>query len=103
MEKARLINCTFNEPPLADAPQTLAGSWKVLTGLSTTMRMSSPHRAGYRRALLYATSARESRGEIVDLGCGNGVIGLTLLDKTRRRKWCLSMNRRWRLLPAVER
>lgn len=27
MEKARLINCTFNEPPLADAPQTV--SWKL--------------------------------------------------------------------------
>ncbi len=26
-KKARLINCTFNEPPLADAPQTV--SWKL--------------------------------------------------------------------------
>ncbi|ETJ30814.1 hypothetical protein Q604_UNBC14677G0001, partial [human gut metagenome] len=25
-KKARLINCTFNEPPLADAPQTV--SWR---------------------------------------------------------------------------
>lgn len=41
-KKARLINCTFNEPPLAMRRRPLAGNWKVLTGLSTTMRMSSP-------------------------------------------------------------
>lgn len=41
-KKARLINCTFNEPPLPMRRRPLAGSWKALTGLSTTMRMFSP-------------------------------------------------------------
>lgn len=100
-KKARLINCTFNEPPLADAPQTV--SWK-LEGTDWTIHN---HANVFSRtgldigARFFMQHLPENlEGEIVDLGCGNGVIGLTLLDKTRRRKWCLSMNRRWRLLPA---
>lgn len=60
-KKARLINCTFNEPPLADAPQTV--SWK-LEGTDWTIHN---HANVFSRtgldigALLYATSARESR------------------------------------------
>lgn len=66
--------------------QTLVGrcaarplmSWKALTGLSTTADRLS-HRLDV--ALTYSICQRISRW-IVDLGCGNGVIGLTLLDKT---------------------
>lgn len=41
-KKARLINCTFNRRRWPMRRRPLAGSWKALTGLSTTMRMSSP-------------------------------------------------------------
>ncbi|HCK1094429.1 TPA: 23S rRNA (guanine(1835)-N(2))-methyltransferase RlmG, partial [Escherichia coli] len=86
-KKARLINCTFNEPPLADAPQTV--SWKLedtdwtihnhanvfsRTGLDIGARFFMQH------------LPENLEGEIVDLGCGNGVIGLTLLDKNPQAK-----------------
>lgn len=81
-KKARLINCTFSHPQLADAPQTL--SWKLedtgwtihnhanvfsRTGLDIGARFFMQHLPG------------NLDGEIVDLGCGNGVIGLSLLAK----------------------
>ena len=39
-KKARLINCTFNEPPLADAPQTVNGHMGI--SLSMKLRNSPP-------------------------------------------------------------
>ncbi|ELY6246446.1 23S rRNA (guanine(1835)-N(2))-methyltransferase RlmG [Cronobacter universalis] len=79
-KKARLIHCAFSAPALADAPETL--SWK-LDG--TPWRMHN-HASVFSRASLdigarffmqHLPDAVE--GEMVDLGCGNGVIGLTLL------------------------
>ncbi|EAS9164475.1 23S rRNA (guanine(1835)-N(2))-methyltransferase RlmG [Salmonella enterica subsp. salamae] len=81
-KKARLINCTFSNPQLAAAPQTL--SWKLedtgwtihnhanvfsCTGLDIGARFFMQH------------LPENLDGEIVDLGCGNGVIGLSLLAK----------------------
>lgn len=87
MEKARLINCTFNEPQLADAPQTV--SWK-LEGTDWTIHN---HANVFSRtgldigARFFMQHLPENlEGEIVDLGCGNGVIGLTLLDKNPQAK-----------------
>jgi 23S rRNA (guanine1835-N2)-methyltransferase len=40
-------------------------------------------------------------GEIVDLGCGNGVIGLTLLAKNPEASVVFAMSRRWRSPPVV--
>jgi 23S rRNA (guanine1835-N2)-methyltransferase len=81
-KKARLINCTFSEPALADAPQTL--SWK-LEGTDWTIHN---HANVFSRtgldigARFFIEHLPENlEGEIVDLGCGNGVIGLTLLEK----------------------
>lgn len=86
-KKARLINCTFNEPQLADAPQTV--SWK-LEGTDWTIHN---HANVFSRtgldigARFFMQHLPENlEGEIVDLGCGNGVIGLTLLDKNPQAK-----------------
>lgn len=86
-KKARLINCTFNEPPLVDAPQTV--SWK-LEGTDWTIHN---HANVFSRtgldigARFFMQHLPENlEGEIVDLGCGNGVIGLTLLDKNPQAK-----------------
>lgn len=91
-KKARQINCTFNEPPLADAPQTDAPqtvSWK-LEGTDWTIHN---HANVFSRtgldigARFFMQHLPENlEGEIVDLGCGNGVIGLTLLDKNPQAK-----------------
>ena len=81
-KKARLINCTFAAPELADAPDTL--SWK-LEGTDWTIHN---HANVFSRtgldigARFFMEHLPENlEGEIVDLGCGNGVIGLTLLAK----------------------
>ncbi len=81
-KKARLINCTFTAPAVADAPQTL--SW-TLEGTPWTIHN---HANVFSRtgldigARFFMQHLPENLdGEIVDLGCGNGVIGLTLLDK----------------------
>ncbi|CAH6660485.1 23S rRNA (guanine(1835)-N(2))-methyltransferase RlmG [Pseudocitrobacter vendiensis] len=81
-KKARLINCTFTKPVLADESQILSWplegtSWTIhnhanvfsRTGLDIGARFFMEHLPG------------NLEGEIVDLGCGNGVIGLTLLEK----------------------
>ncbi|KAA1047934.1 23S rRNA (guanine(1835)-N(2))-methyltransferase RlmG [Pseudocitrobacter sp. 73] len=81
-KKARLINCTFTKPELADESQILSWplegtSWTIhnhanvfsRTGLDIGARFFMEHLPG------------DLEGEIVDLGCGNGVIGLTLLEK----------------------
>ena len=81
-KKARLINCTFSAPALADAPQTL--SWK-LDGTDWTIHNHANVFSrtgldiGARFFMQHLPDNLE--GEIVDLGCGNGVIGLTLLEK----------------------
>lgn len=80
--KARLINCTFSNPPLADAPQTL--SWKLEdTGWTIHNHANVFSRTGLDiGARFFMQHLPENLdGEIVDLGCGNGVIGLSLLAK----------------------
>ena len=81
-KKARLINCTFTKPALADESQIQ--SWP-LEGTSWTIHN---HANVFSRtgldigARFFIEHLPENlEGEIVDLGCGNGVIGLTLLAK----------------------
>ncbi|EBI7158857.1 23S rRNA (guanine(1835)-N(2))-methyltransferase RlmG [Salmonella enterica] len=81
-KKARLINCTFSHPQLADAPQTL--SWKLEdTGWTIHNHANVFSRTeldiGARFFMQHLPENLD--GEIVDLGCGNGVIGLSLLAK----------------------
>ncbi|HAE1582155.1 TPA_asm: 23S rRNA (guanine(1835)-N(2))-methyltransferase RlmG [Salmonella enterica subsp. enterica serovar Enteritidis] len=81
-KKARLINCTFSHPQLADAPQTL--SWKLEdTGWTIHNHANVFSRTGLDiGARFFMQHLSENLdGEIVDLGCGNGVIGLSLLAK----------------------
>ncbi|KAA7956521.1 23S rRNA (guanine(1835)-N(2))-methyltransferase RlmG [Salmonella enterica subsp. enterica serovar Anatum] len=81
-KKARLINCTFSHPQLADAPQTL--SWKLEdTGWTIHNHANVFSRTGLDiGASFFMQHLPENLdGEIVDLGCGNGVIGLSLLAK----------------------
>ncbi|EID9103332.1 23S rRNA (guanine(1835)-N(2))-methyltransferase RlmG [Salmonella enterica] len=81
-KKARLINCTFSHPQLADAPQTL--SWKLEdTGWTIHNHANVFSRTGLDiGARFFMQHLPENLdGEIVDLGCGNGVIGLSLLAK----------------------
>ncbi|EPA5277385.1 23S rRNA (guanine(1835)-N(2))-methyltransferase RlmG [Salmonella enterica] len=81
-KKARLINCTFSHPQLADAPQTL--SWKLEdTGWTIHNHANVFSRTGLDiGARFFMQHLPENLdGEIVDLGYGNGVIGLSLLAK----------------------
>ncbi|EGT8012330.1 23S rRNA (guanine(1835)-N(2))-methyltransferase RlmG [Salmonella enterica] len=81
-KKARLINCTFSNPQLAAAPQTL--SWKLEdTGWTIHNHANVFSRTGLDiGACFFMQHLPENLdGEIVDLGCGNGVIGLSLLAK----------------------
>ncbi|ELM1642310.1 23S rRNA (guanine(1835)-N(2))-methyltransferase RlmG [Salmonella enterica] len=81
-KKARLINCTFSNPQLAAAPQTL--SWKLEdTGWTIHNHANVFSRTGLDiGARFFMQHLPENLdGEIVDLGCGNGVIGLRLLAK----------------------
>ena len=79
-KKARLINCAFTAPALSEESQItswpLEGTdWTIhnhanvfsRTGLDIGARFFMEH------------LPRDLEGEIVDLGCGNGVIGMTLL------------------------
>ncbi|WNJ79007.1 23S rRNA (guanine(1835)-N(2))-methyltransferase RlmG [Cedecea neteri] len=81
-KKARLINPTFSKPDLADVPETL--SWK-LDGTDWTIHNHANvfSRTGLDIGARFFLESLPSdlEGEIVDLGCGNGVIGLTLLEK----------------------
>ncbi|EAB1955786.1 23S rRNA (guanine(1835)-N(2))-methyltransferase RlmG [Salmonella enterica subsp. enterica serovar Ohio] len=86
-KKARLINCTFSHPQLADAPQTL--SWKLEdTGWTIHNHANVFSRTGLDiGARFFMQHLSENLdGEIVDLGCGNGVIGLSLLAKNPQAK-----------------
>ncbi|CHO31467.1 methyltransferase family protein [Salmonella enterica subsp. enterica serovar Typhi] len=81
-KKARLINCTFSHPQLANAPQTL--SWKLEdTGWTIHNHANVFSRTGLDiGARFFMQHLPENLdGEIVDLGWGNGVIGLSLLAK----------------------
>ncbi|EAM1506481.1 23S rRNA (guanine(1835)-N(2))-methyltransferase RlmG [Salmonella enterica] len=81
-KKARLINCTFSHPQLADAPQTL--SWKLEdTGWTIHNHANVFSRTGLDIGARFFMQHLPVNldGEIVDLGCGNGVIGLSLLAK----------------------
>jgi 23S rRNA (guanine1835-N2)-methyltransferase len=79
-KKARLINCTFTGPDVAEVPETY--DWK-LEGTDWTIHnhanvfSRSGLDIGARLFLKHLPSNVE--GEMVDLGCGNGVIGLQLL------------------------
>ncbi len=79
-KKARLINCTFTGPEVADAPETF--DWK-LEGTDWTIHnhanvfSRSGLDIGARLFMKHLPSNIE--GELADLGCGNGVIGMTLL------------------------
>ncbi|MBU4682085.1 23S rRNA (guanine(1835)-N(2))-methyltransferase RlmG [Cedecea davisae] len=81
-KKARLINPTVTKPELADAPETL--SWK-LEGTPWTIHNHANvfSRTGLDIGARFFIEHLPSdlEGEIVDLGCGNGVIGLTLLER----------------------
>ncbi|EGC8574290.1 23S rRNA (guanine(1835)-N(2))-methyltransferase RlmG [Salmonella enterica] len=86
-KKARLINCTFSHPQLPDVPQTL--SWKLEdTGWTIHNHANVFSRTGLDiGARFFMQHLPENLdGEIVDLGCGNGVIGLSLLAKNPQAK-----------------
>ena len=81
-KKARLVNCTFSAPALADTPQTLSWTldgtdWTIHNHANVFSRTGLD--IGARFFMQHLPDNLE--GEIVDLGCGNGVVGLTLLDK----------------------
>ncbi|AHJ76491.1 23S rRNA (guanine(1835)-N(2))-methyltransferase [Kosakonia sacchari] len=79
-KKARLINCTFSAPALEES--SVLASWK-LDGTNWTIHnhanvfSRSGLDIGARFFLQHLPENVE--GEMVDLGCGNGVIGLKLL------------------------
>ncbi|SFT86279.1 23S rRNA (guanine1835-N2)-methyltransferase [Kosakonia arachidis] len=85
-KKARLINCTFTAPVLANGLQL--ASWK-LDGTDWTIHnhanvfSRSGLDIGARFFLQHLPEGIE--GEMVDLGCGNGVIGLQLLAQNPGR------------------
>lgn len=81
-KKARLINAVFTAPDLKAAPETLSWpldgtSWTIHNHANVFSRTGLD--IGARFFLEHLPEGLE--GEIVDLGCGNGVIGLSLLDK----------------------
>ncbi|WOZ78047.1 23S rRNA (guanine(1835)-N(2))-methyltransferase RlmG [Kosakonia sacchari] len=79
-KKARLINCTFSAPALEES--SMLASWK-LDGTNWTIHNHANvfSRSGLDiGARLFLQHLPENvEGEMVDLGCGNGVIGLKLL------------------------
>lgn len=81
-KKARLINCTFSAPALADVPQVL--SWP-LEGTNWTIHNHANvfSRTGLDIGARFFMEhlPKDLEGEIVDLGCGNGVVGLSLLER----------------------
>lgn len=86
-KKARLIHCAFSAPALADAPETLSWKldgtpWTIHNHASVFSRTSLD--IGARFFMQHLPEAVE--GEMVDLGCGNGVIGLTLLAQNPQAK-----------------
>lgn len=82
-KKARLINTAFSNPKLSETPETL--SWP-LEGTSWTIHNHANvfSRTGLDIGARFFIEhlPQDLEGEIVDLGCGNGVIGLTLLENS---------------------
>lgn len=81
-KKARLVYCTFTEPELEAEPETL--SWKLDdTGWTIHNHANVFSRSGLDiGARFFMQHLPEGiEGEMVDLGCGNGVIGMQLLAK----------------------
>lgn len=79
-KKARLIHCTFAAPAVTDAPLThnwtLEGTdWTIHNHANVFSRSGLD--IGARLFLKHLPQNVE--GEMADLGCGNGVIGMTLL------------------------
>lgn len=81
-KKARLINCTFTAPALKEESQITR--WK-LEGTDWTIHNHANvfSRTGLDIGARFFMEhlPKDLEGEIVDLGCGNGVIGLTLLER----------------------
>jgi 23S rRNA (guanine1835-N2)-methyltransferase len=81
-KKARLINCTFNAPALKEVSQV--NSWP-LEGTNWTIHNHANvfSRTGLDIGARFFMEhlPKDLEGEIVDLGCGNGVIGLSLLER----------------------
>jgi len=81
-KKARLINCTFTAPAMKEESQVT--SWK-LEGTDWTIHNHANvfSRTGLDIGARFFMEhlPKDLEGEIVDLGCGNGVIGLTLLER----------------------
>ncbi|MDF7679211.1 23S rRNA (guanine(1835)-N(2))-methyltransferase RlmG [Enterobacteriaceae bacterium ESL0689] len=79
-KKARLIYCTYTAPVLADAP--LMEQWQ-LDGtpwiIHNHANVFSRSRLDIGARFFLAHIPQGIKGEIVDLGCGNGVIGLKAL------------------------
>ena len=86
-KKARLINSVFSAPELKASSDTLSWpldgtSWTIHNHANVFSRTGLD--IGARFFLEHLPQGLE--GEIVDLGCGNGVIGLTLLDKNSQAR-----------------
>ena len=81
-KKSRLIHCTFDAPPLAETAPTLiwpleGTPWEIHNHANVFSRSGLD--IGARLFLKHLPA--EMDGELVDLGCGNGVIGLMLLEQ----------------------
>lgn len=81
-KKARLIHPIFTAPVLADKPQTLSWTmpekgWTIHNHANVFSRTSLD--IGARLFIEHIPDDLD--GEVVDLGCGNGVLGLTLLER----------------------
>ncbi|ALR78174.1 23S rRNA (guanine(1835)-N(2))-methyltransferase RlmG [[Enterobacter] lignolyticus] len=79
-KKARLIHCAFSAPALDDAPETLSWTldgtgWNIHNHANVFSRSGLD--IGARFFMAHLPEGIE--GEMVDLGCGNGVIGMQLL------------------------
>ncbi|HEX4503113.1 MAG TPA: 23S rRNA (guanine(1835)-N(2))-methyltransferase RlmG [Scandinavium sp.] len=81
-KKSRLINSTFSAPALKDVDQVI--SWP-LEGTDWTIHNHANvfSRTGLDIGARFFMEhlPKDLEGEIVDLGCGNGVIGLSLLER----------------------
>lgn len=79
-KKARLIHCAFSAPALDDVPETLCWTldgtdWNIHNHANVFSRSGLD--IGARFFMAHLPEGIE--GEMVDLGCGNGVIGMQLL------------------------